>query len=317
MGCAMNMRDMRGRWTEIAEVGAAGLLIVAFFLPWFQGRGADASQSSSWLYLLAKSSWLRALEADLITFGAAVALIAAAAGLVNTRREFATALAAVAGAGFVAAAAGVIWTLVESQNVAFRWGVWGVDIDRGLGLLLFLVAALVGAVLVAVGFVVGPAPVAGAASLPAQGGPEEATPARIARIEELVPASGAAVAPDMAPPGIPEVALSADVASGAAGRITVVESGRSSTLSVGEGERVIVGRDLGADIRVTDAKVSRRHAMIEWSAGGWIVRDLAATNPTRFLDASGGAQILAGQIRIASGQLVMGDVLITLNPAGS
>jgi pSer/pThr/pTyr-binding forkhead associated (FHA) protein len=267
------------------------------------------------LYLLANSSCLRALEADLITFGAAVALVAAAAGLLNTRREVATVLAAIAGAGFVAAAVGVIWTLVESQNVAFRWGVWGVDIDRGLGLVLFLVAALVGAILVAVGFVVGPVPVAGGASLPAQGGPEEATPARIARIEELVPATGAAVAPAMAP-GSPEVELSADVASGAAGRITVVESGRSSTLSVGEGERVIVGRDLGADIRVTDAKVSRRHAMIEWSAGGWIVRDLAATNPTRFLDASGGAQILAGQIRIASGQLVMGDVLITLNPAG-
>ena len=228
-----------------------------------------------------------------------MALFGAIAGLLDLRRELARVLAAIAAAGFVASALGVVWTLTESGNAAFFWAGWGVDVDRGPGLLLFLGAALVGAILAVLGIVV-PSNDA-SETLPAPtAAPYDEPPPPLVRAGDVAPTavSGAGVAP------------------GSAGRITVVESGRSFSLSVGEGERVIVGRDLGADIRVTDAKVSRRHAMIEWNAGSWIVRDLAATNPTRLLDASGGAQILAGQIRIASGQLVMGDVLLTLYPTG-
>jgi hypothetical protein len=297
--CAVTVRDVRGRWIEIAEIGVAGLLIVSFLLPWFQGRGADGATSSSWLHLLLNSGWLRALEADLVTFGAIVALIGAIAGLVRLRREFALAFAAAAVGGFVASALGAIWTLAESGNAAFYWGSWGVTIDRGVGLLLFLAAAVVGAIVAVLGIVLA--------------GSRASEPRSLESSNAAVPAGSL-------PPVLrygdvrPTAASRARVGAGAAGFITVVESGRESWLSVGEGERVIAGRDLGADIRASDPKVSRRHAMIEWSAGSWIVRDLAAANQTHLVDASGADQILAGQMRIASGQLVIGDVSITLHP---
>ncbi len=296
----MNVRDAGGRWIEIAEIGAAGLLIVSFLLPWFQARNSDAA-TSSWLYLLLNSGWMRALEADLITFGSLVALLAAIGGLVKLRDRLASVVAAIAVGGFAASLVGVAWTLTESGNAAFVWGPWGDDIDRGPGLLLFLAAALAGTAL-AVARVVLPA--SGAEDSPS--GPSLSAPITAGARPPLL--RYGSVRPTTVPAGEP--------VAGVAGRITVFESGRSSTLSVGEGERVIVGRDLGADIRVSDAKVSRRHAMIEWSAGSWIVRDLAAKDPTRLLDASGAGQILAGQIRIPSGQLVIGEVLITLHATG-
>jgi hypothetical protein len=295
----MTLRNARSRWIETAEIGTAGLLIVSFLLPWFQGRGATAAESSSWIHLLLNSGWLTALEVDLVTFGAIVALIGALAGLLRLRRELALALAATAVGGFVASALGAIWTLAESGNAAFYWGSWGVTIDPGAGLWLSLAAAVVGAVAGVVGFILPASRASDSRSLESSKGPV---------------AAGA----------LPPVLRYGDVrhapasrigaGGGTAGRISVVESGRESSLSVGEGERVIVGRDLGADIRVSDAKVSRRHAMIEWSAGSWIVRDLPAANQTRLVDPSGAAQILTGQIRIASGQLVIGDVFITLHP---
>jgi len=54
--------------------------------------------------------------------------------------------------------------------------------------------------------------------------------------------------------------------------------------------------------------------MIEWNAGSWIVRDPRGHEPDAAPRCFRRAQILAGQIRIASGQLVMGDVLLTLYP---
>jgi hypothetical protein len=295
----MTFRNVRNRWIEMAEIGAAGLLIVSFLLPWFQGRGGAAAESSSWIHLLLNSGWLGALEADLITFGSILALIGALAGVLRLRREVALALAAAAVGGFVASALGAIWTLTESGNAAFFWGSWGGTIDRGAGLWLFLAAAVVGAAAGLVGFILPASRVSDSRSLESSTGP---------------------VAAGALPPVLrygdvrPTAASRARVGAGEAGFITVVESGRESSLSVGEGERVIVGRDLGTDIRVSDPKVSRRHAMIEWSAGSWIVRDLAAANQTHLVDASGADQILAGQMRIASGQLVMGDASITLHP---
>ena len=223
-------------------------------------------------------------------------------GWLRLRRELALALAAAAAAGFVASALGAIWTLAESGNAAFYWGSWGATIDRGVGLWLFLAAAAVGIVL----------------AWSDSSCPPLAPPTRLRPNRRSATGRGRCAAPllrygDVRRAPVPGIGVGGRCA---AGLISVVESGRSSSLSVGEGERVIVGRDLGADIRVADVKVNRRHAMIEWSAGGWIVRDLAASNPTRVVDASGSAQILTGQIRIASGQLVMGDVFITLHPAG-
>ena len=43
--------------------------------------------------------------------------------------------------------------------------------------------------------------------------------------------------------------------------------------------RAIIGRTSAADIRVDDANVSRRHAMIVGQGGRFLVTDLGSTNP--------------------------------------
>ena len=84
---------------------------------------------------------------------------------------------------------------------------------------------------------------------------------------------------------------------------------------VNPGEQLLVGRDSAARIRLSDPKVSRQHAMISRSGNDWVVRDLGATNPTKFIGATGGAQTVQGEIRVPSGQLLIGEVLVTLYPA--
>jgi hypothetical protein len=97
--------------------------------------------------------------------------------------------------------------------------------------------------------------------------------------------------------------------------LTVAEGGRSYTLPMGEGQQAVVGRGSDARIRLSDPKVSRRHVLLERSSGNWVVRDLGATNPTRLIDPSGQTQTLQGEVRISSGQLLVGDVLISLPPS--
>jgi hypothetical protein len=304
----VNLRLGRGSRTELVEICAAGLLIFSFFLPWFQGRAADAVGSASWVDLLGRSNWMRALEAQLVTFGAVVALLAAVAVTLEVRRELAQGLAV---AGFGASIFGALWLLFESGNAAFFWGSWGAGIDRGLGLLLFAGAAAVGAIVAIAGFFL---PMHAAPAVdqtpPTPVAPQPAPVARLKAVHAAAAAGAAATAEAAASAG-------AGASTHGAGLITIVELGRSSSLNVAEGERVIVGRDLGSDIRVSDAKVSRRQAMIEWTNGGWVIRDISTTNPTRLLDSSGGVHVLADQMRIASGQLLMGDVLITLFPTGA
>jgi hypothetical protein len=137
-------------------------------------------------------------------------------------------------------------------------------------------------------------------------------PAPLAPYQPPAPTSwqGPVPAQSVAPTG-------ARAAAGAVGRISYVESGRPSSLVVNAGDQVMVGRDVDARIRLLDPRVSRRHALVVWSGSGWSVRDLGATNPTRLLGASGTAQPVVGEMRIASGQLLVGDVLVTLFPAGS
>ena len=60
--------------------------------------------------------------------------------------------------------------------------------------------------------------------------------------------------------------------------------------------------------------------MISRSGNDWVVRDMGATNPTRLIGAGGGAgggggQAIQGEVRVPSGQLLIGDVLVTLYPA--
>ena len=288
----MNIRLGRSSGIEVVEICAAGLLIPSFFLPWFQ---ADAGGSASWLDLLGRANWMRALEADLVTFGAILALLAAGMMLLGVRRELAQGLAV---AGFGASSLGALWLIFESGNAAFVWGSWGAGIDRGPGLLFFVAASAVGTIVAIAILLLLPGPAVEPPPTPEVIAPQAAPVAQLKAIRATAAAKAGA-----APSG--------------SGIITIVELGRSSSMNVAEGERVIVGRDLGSDIRVSDAKVSRRHAMIEWTGGGWVIRDISTTNPTRLLDSSGGVHVLAGQIWIASGQLLCGDVLITLYPMGA
>jgi pSer/pThr/pTyr-binding forkhead associated (FHA) protein len=92
----------------------------------------------------------------------------------------------------------------------------------------------------------------------------------------------------------------------------VVEAGGLTILTVEPGERLLVGRDPDAEIRVSDAKVGERHATIERRGDGWAVQDVDAMKPTRLIDAWGTNRQVRGETTISSGQLVVGDVLITL-----
>ncbi len=46
-------------------------------------------------------------------------------------------------------------------------------------------------------------------------------------------------------------------------------------------ERAVIGRDPDCDVRLASRSVSRRHASVEKTPNGWIVRDLGSANGTR------------------------------------
>jgi FHA domain len=45
-------------------------------------------------------------------------------------------------------------------------------------------------------------------------------------------------------------------------------------------QRAVIGRDLDCDIPLMSCSVSRRHALVEKTPGGWVVRDLGSANGT-------------------------------------
>jgi hypothetical protein len=53
------------------------------------------------------------------------------------------------------------------------------------------------------------------------------------------------------------------------------------TLPAGSQPRFTIGREPDCDMTLTDETVSRWHASLEWSAGGWLLADLGSTNGTR------------------------------------
>ena len=122
--------------------------------------------------------------------------------------------------------------------------------------------------------------------------------------------------PPPVPPVDPASATGSEAATGTPtpGHIVVMEAGRSTTLVVQPGERLLVGRDPDAQIRVSDPRVSARHATIERRGDGWAVQDIDAINPTRLIDPWGMSRTVRGETTIPSGQIVVGNVTVTLYP---
>jgi len=59
------------------------------------------------------------------------------------------------------------------------------------------------------------------------------------------------------------------------------ENGSPQALYLREGETVQIGRETNSDIVLSDAGVSRHHAILAWREGGFEITDLGSTNGTR------------------------------------
>jgi pSer/pThr/pTyr-binding forkhead associated (FHA) protein len=86
-----------------------------------------------------------------------------------------------------------------------------------------------------------------------------------------------------------------------------VDAGRTETLS--PGGVYTIGRD-GADIPLSDAKVSRKHAEIGlYGPGAYLVRDLASTNGTLL-----NGKATGDRARLRSGDVIrVGDTMIRVD----
>jgi pSer/pThr/pTyr-binding forkhead associated (FHA) protein len=68
-------------------------------------------------------------------------------------------------------------------------------------------------------------------------------------------------------------------------------------------ERAVIGRDPDCDIRLASRSVSRRHALVEKTPNGWIVRDLGSANGTRV----NGARVTEAPL-VAGAAVMFGEV---------
>jgi len=308
----MNPND--GRYTLPATVAllAAIAVGVSMFLPWatasstYYGTATESfvdmvSRATAWTVL----DWL--MVGGLV-IGPLLGAWAAGARLLSpTSARVASQMGPV---GFVVALCGFGLWFVE-------WGQWTnafntLGVNMGIGVFAGIAAAVVGLVASVAAFRSAPGP--WVASPPAG----RWSPSMVAPMAPSAPSQATAPTAWQGPvPAQPVAPAGVGTAAGVVGRISYVESGRASSLLVNAGDQLMIGRDVDARVRLSDPRVSRRHVMISWSGTGWSVRDLGATNPTRLLGASGTAQPIAGEIQISSGQLLIGDVLVTLFPAGA
>lgn len=302
-GGSAHMRPLIG-------TAAAIILIVCFFLPWLTWSGLASYSLVDIISKSAGGGWLTIL---LLVGGAVLAVAgsgakAAGAGISRTP----TVLWVV---GFGSALGGFALYLIDLSSYTTATTYYGYSYSTGLGagfgVWLGIAAAVVGVVAGLVDLAT-PGPAAWSTGSGAQSfgqptpGPWSQTP---------IPATSAwtSSVPSHAYP--PSAGYAA--APAASGRLTYVEAGRPQAVLVNPGEQVMIGRDPSARVHLSDPKVSRKHALVTWSGAQWDVRDLGATNPTRVIGSSGQAQPLVGDVRIASGQLLVGDVLVTLFPTGA
>ena len=121
-------------------------------------------------------------------------------------------------------------------------------------------------------------------------------------------------APDRPDPNWPASEFADFSTESTPGRLVVAEAGRSTSFIVKPGQRLLIGRDPDAQIRVSDPRVGARHATVERREDGWAVQDVDATRPTRLIDPWGTNRPVRGEIAVPAGQLVMGGVTVTLFP---
>jgi hypothetical protein len=299
--------DSHGRQPNSAAIVAAiaaAVLIVSFFLAWESSALASVSMVD---FVTKLSNYMRVVDwvmVGLLMVGSVLALAGASIRALQPGPGRGSAGLAVG--GFLAALGGYAIWFWEWSDFSNSFSYTGVSL--GIGVWLGCVAVVVGIIAATVDL----RSIAPAASFQAGSWAPQATGAPQAPLGWSGNAQPPApVAPAWAAPAAP------GWASSGSGRLTVVESGHSSTLVVNQGEQVLVGRDVDAKVRVSDPRVSRRHASIQRSGTDWVVRDLGATNPTRLLSASGTAQTIQGEVRLPSGQLLIGDVLVTLFPTGA
>jgi hypothetical protein len=302
----MNSDTHRGNVPALVALCAAIGVFVSMVLPWL----VLGYLSASYVDVMSGRTTIAVgwLTAGLLIGGPLVAAIASGSSLLNSSRGRRTSRLAVA--GFVATLGGFgLWLVLWGQvDRAYGW----LGVQMGTGELVGIASAITG--LVAAIIDLRSAPLSWAPqSQPgpwSSPGPAPQMPPAAYRPPALASWPGPVPAQPVAP-------VSPFGATAAGGRISYVEGGRPSTCVVNSGDRVLVGRDAQAQIRLTDPRVSRRHAAITWSGTGWSVTDLGATNPTRVLDHSGNAQPFAGELHITSGQLLIGDALVTLFPPGA
>jgi pSer/pThr/pTyr-binding forkhead associated (FHA) protein len=99
---------------------------------------------------------------------------------------------------------------------------------------------------------------------------------------------------------------------GSAAQLVVLEAGQTLVLSVQPGQRLLVGRDAYAQIRLADPAVQPRHATIERQANAWVVQDLQDASPSRLWDATGSLKPVIGATTVEAGRLLIGSALLTL-----
>ena len=315
---------------SIVQLVAGVAILASLLLPWFDVAFGylDTGGSSTFVSLATDSDGLGQVWLDLVLFGVAVALIASLVGL--SMREVTRATSAVALIGFGLVVGGAGYYLAEGNA-------WDYSIlSPGPGVYLCLAVAAVGG-LAAVAHLANPRLSATSAVSAAdwRGGSSGSVPPNWAEWPGATyPGTAYTVAPQ--PPGasqpvgtwppqplaptypeptsaLPPYASSLPVGPvGSAAQLVVLEAGQTLVLSVQPGQRLLVGRDAYAQIRLADPAVQPRHATIERQANAWVVQDLQAASPLRLWDATGSLKPVIGATTVEAGQLLIGNVLLTL-----
>ena len=279
----MNTRGISSQQRRAVEVGLGAVAVLALFAPWFGVSLFGGNLSASVIQAVPRDG-----VADMFALAALGAL--AACGYRAYRPTAERWVGWVAVACYGAAILLTVWILVQlvqGQSQPSYLGLAMQLVQPSWGLGLYAVAAIAGAGLV--GFDLRSTHSPGAAPVGMPGMPRAGSSARATGDGPSRPVSA---------------------------RLGVVESGHAVGSFVAlPGDSFLVGRDPGAQVHLTDSRASRRHVVIERDETGWLVRDLGATNPTRVLDAHGARRELRDSaVHVESGQLLIGDALITLFP---